>query len=246
MQHVLARSPTEVYVLSPKRYDWKDVPAYLSRFDGHAWHMEELPTQSSGTSLSAEPDGTLWVSTTSEVFRKKPDGAWEQVPLPTLRTPDGKPAKIEQVHAAGPGDVWLATEAGLFTTRAKKPEFTQDIQDTLDGRPSFRIPHAATADCDHVFALLFTLARSAPPDYDFPLTREALKGHTELTDARFVETEENGRRYFGAFVPTLALGKKLVKIVGDKVQGSSPQLLCHEPRVRRAIKLDLRTGAIVP
>src|SRR5262249_25616254 len=85
------------------------------------------------------------------------------------------------------------------------------------------------ARCQSPFAGLYKLSRVAPPDFDFPLTREAVKGHTELSDVRFAETEDGGSRYLVAFVPNLGRGQKLVALVRDKVNGARPQLLCGEP-----------------
>jgi hypothetical protein len=93
--------------------------------------------------------------------------------------------------------------------------------------------------------VLYKLSRVAPKDYDFPLTRAALKGHPEYADVRFAETEDAGSRYFVAFVPDFAKGRSLTKLIVDKVQGAKPQLLCGEPpQVNREIGIDLATGAI--
>jgi hypothetical protein len=78
-----------------------------------------------------------------------------------------------------------------------------------------------------------------------PLTRKALKGHTEFGVAEFAETEDGGRHYFGAFVSELDLARKMASIVESKVPGSKPQVLCVKPRVVRRLKIDMRTGAVL-
>ena len=110
------------------------------------------------------------------------------------------------------------------------------------GPPSFAT--AFGPSCGSPFVLLFTLAKTAPAGYDFPSTRDALKGHVELSGARFLEFTRGGKRFFGASVPTGDLGKKLVAIVAGKVKGSTPQLVCDAPTATRTLDIDLATGKL--
>jgi len=64
-----------------------------------------------------------------------------------------------------------------------------------------------------------------PDDYDFPLTRKALRGQTQFAKARFVVTTDNGRKFFGAIPSSYEEGVKLVSRVKAQVPGSTPQLL---------------------
>ena len=56
--------------------------------------------------------------------------------------------------------------------------------------------------------------------------------------------KENAQKYFGAFVPDLDLGKRMVERIRKEVEVSSPQLLCAKPEVLRELPLDLRTGEV--
>jgi len=92
--------------------------------------------------------------------------------------------------------------------------------------------------------MLYAATKSTPKDYDYPLTRAALKGHTEFQNVVFAETEELGRHYFGAFLDDLALAKKLVTLVEKGVQGSKPVALCRDPKKLRILGIDLKTGNV--
>jgi hypothetical protein len=202
---------------------------------------------------AAAPDGSLWAIYGEQLWHFTAAGAWEQAVLPR----DGQGAKMTPewvtfldgemligAHGSAGGDNYLLS--------SKKPDAVLDLT-PRDGdaaakeakRTAFGRVGPPTAGCKNLFVVLYKLSRVAPPDFDFPLTRAALKGHTELSDVRFAETEDAGTRYLVAFVPSLKRGKALADLVKEKVQGSSPQLLCGEPpKTNRAIEIDLRTGAI--
>jgi hypothetical protein len=143
-------------------------------------------------------------------------------------------------------DVWVAADGAVLRTSPPKqaPELV-DWEYNQQFAATFRVPRAATSDCESIFALFYAFTKVTPEDYDFPLTRKALKGQTQFSKARFVVTRENGQKYFGAFVPDLALGKKMVERIRKEVEGSSPQLLCAKPEVVRELPLDLRTGDVL-
>lgn len=102
----------------------------------------------------------------------------------------------------------------------------------------------AGGKCPQNLVVLYTFSKTAPDDYDFPLTRKALKGRTEFSPARFVVTRDMGQRFFAAFVPSWDLAKKLQERIKTDVQGSTPQIVCAEPEVVRDLKLDLKTGEV--
>lgn len=199
------------------------------------------------------PDGTLWLRAGDALHKRVGDAPWERVPLPS-RDAEGHPAKLtpdrlvwldgEVMIVSDPGEPQEGTTAALLRTRKPTSVARAPAASPGAGAAVARVL-PATAACKDTFVLLYKLARTAPADYDFPLTREALKGHTELGAARLAETEEAGRRYLVAFVPTLALGQSVVKLVSDKVPSSKPQLLCGKPKVKRALQLDFRTGNLV-
>jgi hypothetical protein len=127
----------------------------------------------------------------------------------------------------------------LHTRPATKPlpttaEFQQKER-------AFRPPGPPVDWCETPFVLLYTLGKKAPPDYDYPATRAALRGHREFAvpGVEFIEFERLERRYFGARVPDFSLGAKLVNLVKDKVPGSTPELVCHDPPPKRTLSVDL-------
>jgi hypothetical protein len=93
--------------------------------------------------------------------------------------------------------------------------------------------------------VLYGFTKVTPDDYDFPLTRKALKGQTHFEKARFVVAKDGGQKFFTAIVPDVAMGRKLVARIEKEVQGSKPQLVCAEPEIVREVKLDLKTGEVL-
>ncbi|WP_437333461.1 hypothetical protein [Sorangium sp. So ce394] len=112
-------------------------------------------------------------------------------------------------------------------------------------KPSRPFPEPGGPTCPQNLVVLYTFSKTAPDDYDFPLTRKALKGRTEFSPARFVVTRDMGQRFFAAFVPSWDLAKELEARIKTDVQGSTPQIVCAEPEVVRELKLDLKTGEVV-
>ncbi|MFO0564930.1 MAG: hypothetical protein U0263_04665 [Polyangiaceae bacterium] len=242
--YVLARKKDDVWVIGDA---WKS--ATTAHFDGAGFQVVDNPFQDPVLSASLGPDGTLWVVASStfsvknedrgDLFRRAAKGAWEKVVLPAgVKTPTS-------VYAASDGVVWLVADKNLYRSLPPKTE-PQVIRWDYDQQfpASVRIPKPATEGCKDIFVLMYGITKVTPKDYDFPLTRKALQGHTELAGARFAETEDNGKRYFGAFVPTLALGKKIEKLVREKVKGSQPAVLCNRPKILRELEIDLATGEV--
>lgn len=241
---LLVDSPTSVWLFGS---DWKATT--LAHFDGEHWKKEQHPFARPVTSATRAPDGTLWVVTSAgwndadrkgELWKRAPGGAFTEVPLP-----EGLKVASD-VAVTSDGSVWVAADDALLGTSPPKGE-PQSIHWKWDQQfpGSVRVPKPAREGCDSIFVLMYGITKVTPKDYDFPLTRQAVKGHPELAGARFVETEDNGKRYFGAFVPDLAMGKKLEKLVKDKVKGSKPAVLCNAPKVIRELNIDLRTGDVV-
>ncbi len=221
----------------------------LYHFDGRAWKSVKVPVQSAISAVSGLPDGTIYLAAadTRQVLRLAPDGAWTTMDLPPSQ--GEKRSSLTGVWARTADEVWVTTAEAVLRTGAPPGGAVEvlkaDEQAPPQGGKKPALVRPATPTCKTVFALLYTLARTAPDDFDFPQTRAALKGQTAFKDATFVETEDRGRRYFGASVPSYEMGKELVKVMSNKVPGASPQLLCVEPKVRRIIKIDLRTGDLV-
>jgi hypothetical protein len=239
---------------------WLERKSSLQRRRNGAW--ETLRPDAGAGSLEWSrpgPDGTMWARFGEALYRIAGNGPLHRVTLPrddkgdrlvplevdwlgqdmfvlatsnvgTTLLRDVKPESVLRTDE-GAAPTGAAAEAGAATPAGKQTAF---------GRVT-----AATPACKELFVVLYKLSKVAPPDFDFPLTRAALKGHTELTDVQFAETEDAGRRYFVAFVPSFATGRKLVTLIQDKVKGSTPQLLCGKPpKTNRQIAIDLKTGEI--
>lgn len=268
LAHFTARSPSDVYLSAGSARGGAieaERPA-LFHFNGTEWKEVEAPPthHASLASTAITKDGTLWAVTLTpwiyrdwkpeeiagQVWKRPLNGAWERVPLPAAYPfpidPNINQRGATSIHVDDNDDVWVAADGAVLRTSPPKQapelvewEWNQQFAST------FRAPRAAAADCASIFALFYAFTKVTPDDYDFPLTRKALKGQTQFSKARFVVTRENGQKYFGAFVPDLALGKKMVERIRKEVEGSSPQLLCAKPEVVRELPLDLKTGEVI-
>jgi hypothetical protein len=104
-----ARSATEVYAAATGG-EKGAAASRLFRFDGAAWISEPLPPAAEPLrALSGTTDGTLWLTTEHEVWKRPASGAWERVPLPAraFAEADGR-WEIADVWAEGGDDVWIA------------------------------------------------------------------------------------------------------------------------------------------
>jgi hypothetical protein len=245
------------------------VGAYLVHFDGKGWILVPLPSKGAITSL-AVGDNALWVVSGGSLYKQAlGKTTWETVPLPSeeqvratvigaMPYLNGKSARlqIEQVYVDRQHVVWLDGYAGQQTAKVvlrNRPipavwnapsdsNWTHSVQ-------QFQPYRAADEWCQNrgqpIFVMLYAATKSTPKDYDYPLTRAALKGHAEFQDVVFAETEELGRHYFGAFLEDLALARKLVVLVEKGVKGSKPVALCRDPKKVRVLGIDLKTGNVI-
>ncbi|WP_437568561.1 hypothetical protein [Sorangium sp. So ce542] len=193
---------------------------------------------------SAAPDGTLWAIADGALFARKGE-AWAQAPLP-----DG--VKAQDVAVGSDGAVWVAAGGAILkhgggSEAAGAAPGTIQLQQGPPPRPKPNrpFPQPGGPKCPQNLVVLYTFSKTAPDDYDFPLTRKALKGRTEFSQARFVVTRDMGQRFLAAFVPSWDLAKKLEERIKTDVQGSTPQIVCADPEVVRELKLDLKTGEVV-
>jgi hypothetical protein len=217
---------------------------YLAHFDGKTWTTSTLPFSDEIVSLDVDSNGQLWiVSSTGVLFTRPAGGVWTEVSLPVAGE-DRSPITATAVWTPGAGDEWIIgsyksrsvlLHSGPPSEMAKLP----DLETMEDVSTELAMPTPLTWRCSTPFVLLFTLSKVAPPDFDYPATREALKGHTEFDGAQFIEFKRLDKRYMGAFVPGVEMGKKLVDLVKKKVPNSTPQLVCHAPKPLRAIDIDL-------
>jgi len=190
--------------------------------------------------LEADPDG-------NRILARAPGGGWEERPLPAYPLA-GEEVKggATDLYADPSGDLYVTSHGALLRDRPAKNGPTK-----LDWKPNTQfaasithLPRAATKSCDHLFALLYGFTKVTPDDYDFPLARKSLKGHKEFANATLVVTTEGGHKFFGAVVPDFDEGTRLVAQIKKDVAGSSPQLLCADPKVVRTMKLNIDTGEV--
>jgi hypothetical protein len=229
---------------------WAEIGPELHRRKGGVW-ARVAPEGAHGDAgwLKTAPDGTHWARFGDDLWHLDAGDTWEKAILP----PDGagKPMVADSVEWPSSGGM-LILVGGSGVLGSVKPGKVLDLDVEQPagaaapaGSAAFGHVGPPTPGCKSLFAVLYKLSRVAPPDFDFPLTREALKGHAEFSDVRFAETEDGGTRYLVAFVPSLARGQKLLGLLRDKVQGARPQLFCGEPpKQNRALSIDLRTGAL--
>lgn len=216
---------------------------YLAHFDGKSWVRDTLPTSDALLSLDVDAQGKVWlVSAQGVVYSRPSGGAWNEISTPRAGKNEA-PISAKKIWVRAPGDEWIV---GAYESRyvvlhsgpaAPKAELP-DLETMEDKVADLAMPTPLTSRCYRPFALLFTLSKVAPPDFDYPATREALKGHTEFADAQFIEFKRLDKRFMGAFVSDVDMGKKLVELIKKKVPNSTPQLVCHSPRPTRELTMD--------
>jgi hypothetical protein len=208
---------------------------FVARFDGKGFRLLETPS-GKVSALAKTDDGTVWGSFDGIVHSWDGKGAW---------TRESLPAKANSLVTRG-SQVFVGAGPSVYgSERPKDGVQTFTLEQRAEAR-SFQVARPADRWCESVFVLLYAFTKVTPENYDFPLTRKALKGQTRFSKARFVITEEAEKKYLGAFVPTLALGRELVARIEKEVKGSKPALLCAEPRVAREFPLDLASGELRP
>ena len=231
---LVARSPTEVYALVPSE---DDKQGRLLRFDGARWKPATLPGGAHPSALRVARDGSLW-AVVSEKLWTLPAGSseWSRVPLPDDAW------KVASLAARSSEEVYVTTTTGELLATSLSVAAPPPPKAPVVARSSRRVLLPATKGCTSIFAVLFAFTKVTPPDYDFPLTRKALKGKTKLSNARLVVTEDGGRKFFGAIAPDLATGNALIDAVKKGVVGSAPALVCLDPKVVSEFPFDFATG----
>jgi hypothetical protein len=212
----------------------------ILQFDGATW--KEIPGPGGKpTEIGATgPDGALWVASGPSIFRRSKDG-WEEAPLPADAAAPDDVAVDEQ------GVVWVSAGNTLFRTR-RPGESGPGIAPKAPlapRKPAKKFASLGSPRCVSNLVLLYAFSRVTPADYDFPLTRKAIKGRKEYEGTRFVVVQDGGKKFFSALMPSFQLGQKLVKLIEKEVPNSRPQLLCAEPEILREVKIDLATGNVV-
>ncbi len=243
----------------------KPTVGYLAHFDGKVWSVVPHPAEADFPSVE-RVEGHLWLVGGGKLYKQPPGSAdWQIVPLPhadSVRSalveflPEMKERPTEpeatRVYADRNNVIWLDASAGSFNLVLRNraipavwhapggSAWTHSVR-------QFQPYRAADEGCEaqaQIFVMLYAATKTTPKDYDYPLTRAALKGHKEFNGIVFAETEELGRHYFGAFVPKLSLARKLVQVVEKGVKGSKPVALCRDPTKVRILGIDLASGNV--
>lgn len=191
------------------------------------------------TAVAHTADGVAWVVAGGKVYRRAGE-SWESVPFA-----DGGTEPVTGIAARGE-DVFVTRPSSLYAL-APPAGAAQALDITWRSEVrSIKIAPAARDWCETPFVLMYAFTRVTPADYDFPMSRAALKGQKQFEGVRLVVTEEGDKKYFGAFTTSVALGRQLVERIESQVKGSKPVLLCAQPRVVREIKMNFATGDVMP
>lgn len=235
----VGRAPNDVWVSSAGGY----TKPFFLHFDGKAFTKDSGAPGEDATSLAVAADGTLYAVFAGALHRRSPAGAWEALLLPDRH-------RATSVAVAGT-DVWVASEIGRGPSGKEPaallhlgpaPAEVQKVPPPAKPAPTYKQLRPVTASCKSLFVMMYAFTKVTPPDYDFPLTRKALKGRLKYSKARFVVTEDGGRKFFGAFVPDIATGRDLTALIEKEVSGAKPAFVCSDPTVVSELKLDLTTG----
>ncbi|MBL9026413.1 MAG: hypothetical protein JNL21_29725 [Myxococcales bacterium] len=227
----------------------------VSFFDGK--NISALPEAPARIANAAVANGALYAITESETRFDEKKRAWVATKPPRLIKYDGKswadvplPTSPDDIAVDQDGTLWVTSGTTLLRSRKSADEKNQVAIAQKENKPVILNPaakrvRAAGPLCPSNLVVLYGFTKVTPADYDFPLTRKALKGHTEYDKTRFVVANDGGQKFFSAIVPDVATGRKLVSLIEKEVKGSKPQLLCAEPEIVREMKLDLKTGEVV-
>jgi hypothetical protein len=226
----------------------------VAHYDGTTWEPVARPDGASGVFRGgATTDGTLYVIDEKAAYRRVVgSGVWEPLGLPKGLLPD-------DLVVGDDGGVWLLAGDELLRLRlAGETKVTMldsgvaseaGPSDDAGGAPSERaarkaIPVPGSVTCAHNLVVLYAFTKTTPDDYDFPLTRKALRGHTELKTVDFVVTRDFGQRFLAALTTSFGDAQSLSRLVEKGVAGAKPQVLCADPEIVRHVKLNLVTGGI--
>lgn len=202
--------------------------------------------------VSFDPEGRLFASLDDAICRREDDGSFTELALPPIAPrpdSDDPPRPVQLAWRTKDDLLAFVTSYGRRGTDGKltvvrtSASASGPVAAGASTAPKSSLITAATPSCAQPFVVLYRLSRVAPPDYDFPATREALKGRTDLAGIRFAETLDLGRRYLVGFAPSYATGKRLVDAIAEKIPSARAQLLCGKPAQEvRQVRWDLATG----
>jgi hypothetical protein len=188
-------------------------------------------------------DGREWRFVFMEKLLLQKDGQFREVEIPQDQ---GAPCIV--VHDKT--TLWAIPQAAgghLYRLDDGEGPTSVTVDDSDAGKPLNAPPKPPAPGgprCAHNVVVLYGLTSVAPDDYDFPLTRKALKGHTELGDVHFAVTRDHEQRYLVGMSPSFELATKLRTTIEKGVKDSKPAIICAEPEIVRAFNLNLVTGEL--
>jgi hypothetical protein len=217
-------------------------PGLLYHYRDGALSEVALPAAESCSLIRTTASGALWTLCSGQAYERV-GTSWQ------ARRAEAD-TMLDDLAVSADGTLWAAGQGQLFTnavgTGAPAVAATSSsvTSSTVQSEPRpvasrRRLPTPGGRQCAQNVVVLYAFAKTTPPDYDFPLTRKALRGHGEFATVRFVVTRDVGQRFFAALVPSFEIGKKLRALIETEVKGSKPQVVCAEPEVERDVVMDL-------
>ncbi|MFO0548078.1 MAG: hypothetical protein U0271_06805 [Polyangiaceae bacterium] len=222
------------------------------RGDDIAFNTAVPPKDGAYTDVAFSPTGAVAMISEGKVYEVDGAGAIQEVALPKGTPETVRYNTMGELFVVATDDSPGGDPAIIYGRRPAVKALE------LDGSapkvsPLFYIK-PFTPQCEKPIVLLYQLSKVAPENFDYPATREALKGEKQFSAARFVEIQATGQRHLLALFEG-AKGRELAKSLRDlvtkRVKGSSPQLFCAddvptELPIKREIKIDFVTGKLLP
>jgi hypothetical protein len=216
-----------------------------------------LPSSKPVTDASLAADGSLWILLGEgdgvELFRRNKEGVYTRATFPK-----GQGLSSTGMAAASADVVYLAGSTSnvrsvILSSRPGKLSFPSDAPGAAapdagapaapdagapDAGAASAPPAALSSSCASPFVILFAVSKSAPADYDYPATRDALSGWADGSKYRFIEYSHRGQRMLGASAPDAARAEALAARLRERVKGASPAVACFSPaEILREVRL---------
>jgi hypothetical protein len=230
---------TEGQIVAGVNHDAWLLAGRVFHYDGE-WKEIATPPGTSFYGGTVARDGSLWILDQKTIWKRVGE-TWSEVSLPA----DFKPEEVEL--ATSEGEVWVLGDGLLLRQKheGETPISTLPPRNEQGERVTHRkVIRPGSVHCRQNLVVLHAFTKVTPEDYDFPLTRKALKGHTELGNVRFAITSDSGKKYLTAMTPSFESGKKIVALIEKGIPGAKPQLICAEPEIVGELLFDLQTGEI--
>jgi len=211
------------------------------------WTKEPVEAVTSEAWQSHRPE---WVISAGALMHHGKYDEWTRFETPRPAFSSSSDLALRSVSLSSDGVLWVKA-----SYEERRPEWTTPerreallrlgvehapTRCDVDTGPSFSAwPPRATEGCEDPLVILAHVSKSAPATFGFPQTRAALRGHPELAGTGLVEIELDGKRLLAAKVKSTAIGQHVVDVVGHRVRGVRPELVCTKPNVTRTIAVDV-------